>query len=191
MKLDKIATRLVNLLSDSLKFPELKTVKKYARIGKKFSVPAALIEIGDFDSFEDHGNEQLDLGVRFEIRFVVQPELNNADELVRILAARAASLIHKQDRNYIDPDNPDDQYTAEDIGPFQILDISEDHFRPELSNLLVWLLQIRCEVLAGDDVFAPGPDDIDPAEVTLKASQYPDIGPGHEDDYVTLYEVQP
>ena len=145
MILVDLIDRIVSLISDKDVFTEFKTVDKYLKIGKGLCLPACTIETGDFEIDTDPGTEQLNIAARFEVRVIVGPEGDDAQEKIRTLAVLIATEIFKMER------------INENAGAFEILDIEEDIFRPELNSFLVWLITIKVPVYYGESVFKEAP----------------------------------
>ena len=149
MILVDLIDRIVSLISEKDIFPELKAVDKYMKIGKGLSLPVCSVETGDFDIETDPGTEQLHVAARFEVRVIVGPEAENAQEKVRALAVRIATHIFKMER------------LNENAGPWEIIDIEEDVFRPDLSSFLVWLVTVRVPVYNGKSVFEENTNNVE------------------------------
>ena len=145
MILVDLIDRIVSIANESEQFA---TVGKYLKIGKSIKLPACDVEIGDFDIGENPGTEQLEIGARFELRVIVGSEIPNAQEIVRSLAVNIATTIFKEKR------------LNENCGAWEIVDIEEDLFRPDLSSFLVWLVTIRVPIYNGESVFKLNSEDI-------------------------------
>ncbi len=165
MILTQVIDSVVDYLAEA--FPDFPTVEKYPRCRKKIPLPAILVEIGDFEEFENTGDDQLGVGCRFEARVILDPTLPDAEETVRILAAQVAQWLMTMERV-----NPH-------VSNFRIVDVSEDMFRPELRGYLVWLVEFAADINVGNIYWAATL--AHPAEIWV--GHTPLVGAEHEDEY--------
>lgn len=154
-------------------FPAVGCIEEYPRLRKKIVAPAILVELADAIPAADTGTEQLCLSARFEARIVfdqvaVPPAKPDMQALT--LAAAAAQAIYKQGR------------FAAGAGSAKEFRIEPDQFKPELAGYCVWLVTWTHEIRLGTSIWDG--EGILPTEIYAGIS--PEIGDGHEDDYVKV-----
>jgi hypothetical protein len=156
-------------------FPAAATVAEYPRLRQKIAVPALLLELADASEADDPGTGELALVVRLALRVVLDRAPTaagqNPDAEALALAAAAAVSV----KNAYD-------FGLDKVGPAHGLRLEPDHFRPDLANYAVWLVEWEHELRLGTDAWAS--EGVLPREVWLGLS--PDVGVPHEPDYTLL-----
>lgn len=152
----------------ALQFPSLALVEDYRDDRKALPLPAALIELVDFEGNpdEDPGTEQLPVIARFEARIIIGFRTANAEREIRKLAAAVGAFVHQ--RRWGLP-----------VGPAEVLTITPDDFEPDLDQYVVWRVEWQQAVHLGQSVWTN--DGTIPTTVLF--SIVPDVGPEHVDDY--------
>lgn len=166
--LDAIHAGIVNAIK--AKFPDLKTVEAYRLDRKSIPTPACLIEMSEMevDMDIDPGTEQLAVNARFEARFLIgfRQGAKNPKMEVRKLAAAFASFARL--KRWGCP-----------IGPADVIGCSQDDFDPELDQYECWRVDWQQVIHLGETMWT------DEGSVpTPHFSWAPEIGAGHEADYV-------
>lgn len=167
--LDEIHDSIVDSLSTQ--FPDLETVEAYREDRKRLPLPACLVELVDMDPSpdDDPGTEQLAVHAKFEAQIIVGFRVQNAKKAIRKLIGSLAVFIH-QNR------------FGQPIGAAEVLSISPDNFSPELDQYEIWRVEWQHLIHLGETVWTN--DGTVPTMIL--ASWSPDIGFGHEDDYVQV-----
>jgi hypothetical protein len=155
-------------------FPQLETVE-FDRIDRaNMPMPACILDLDEMDAnVPDPGTDQLAVTARFEARLVVGFKDWKAKQEVRKLAAAFATWMNQRSFGPAAPSRP-----------AKVVALRRDDFHPVLDEFEVWCVEWHQEILLGTDVwegYQPRPE---PMNVFLGIA--PDIGPGHEADYVQV-----
>lgn len=159
------------------KFPDLGTVAAYFEDRKALKVehlPAFLFELTEMDpaGARDPGTGQLAVLAKFEGLVVMPFKIpgSNSKREVRKLVGTLATFA--QNNGWGCP-----------IGPAVVTAVAPDEFNPDLNQFEVWRLDWQQVIHLGESVW-PDAEGAVPTQVML--SQLPDVGLGHEADYVVV-----
>lgn len=154
-------------------FRKVPTCEAYPELVGKIVIPALFIELDDLAPTDDVGTEQLPVDARF-ITYVVYDRTVDDDRLqAASLAASVALAVKKAGR------------FGRKIGPARVVRIAQDTSKPELFGFTVWAVEWLHELRLGESIWDG--DGVVPVEVMLGYA--PQIGTGHEDDYLPVTEV--
>lgn len=153
------------------RFADVETVADYRDDRDRLPLPAILIELEDMEGApdEDPGTGQLAVMARFAARVIIGFRTKSAEREIRKLAGALGAFAHLNRW-----DKP--------VGPAEVLVIGPDAFAPELDRYVVWRVEWQQVVHLGASVWTNEGD----IPVTVLIGFDPDIGPGHEDDYVDI-----
>ncbi|MCD4505525.1 hypothetical protein LQR30_15610 [Chromobacterium piscinae] len=130
-----IETRLQEALTPAV------AVELYPQLVDGMSLPRVALELDEFAPGTDPGNNQLALIATMQARVILDPNQEDAELLIRQLAARVALEVHRAygfDLGY--------------VAPAKIRRLVPDGFsRPELEGYLVWLVEWTHEIDIGDE----------------------------------------
>lgn len=161
-------------------FPELKTVEFYAEYRQGMQLPACLLELTEWQDFTDPdpGTEQLSVVARFEAHLIIDGvKTKQAKHSIRKLAA-ALSLFLRL-RRWNDVENSGKKIPT---GPAEFLGAYHDQFNPALDQFECWRVEWQQIIHLGSNVW--GDDGAIPQRVFVGIA--PNIGFGHEDDYIEV-----
>lgn len=183
--------QLVNGVAQTLaeKVPGMATISAFPDIGRRIKLPAILIDIDQLEPDDDPGTGELALQATIQAFVVVDPTAGNAQALVKDLAARVA--VAGMNENWHVP-----------ATPAKLIQIGDASFRPELNGYEVWLVEWTNNIRLGSEI--DWQTYADPASKRVFDSLeglagegiypvrevvfgiWPDVGPGHEPDYMPL-----
>ncbi|MCG9093990.1 hypothetical protein [Laribacter hongkongensis] len=151
--------------------PQVPYVDAYPVVESRIRLPAILVELSEMEPGHDPGTGETALVVRMQARVVIDPNLTDADMLVRELAARVAIIVNHQCWQL-------------PIGMSELVQIGEDAFKPELDGYLVWLVEWQHEIHLGELDEMQMPDGATSIVVTVTpepgAQESVDTGANHE-----------
>jgi hypothetical protein len=168
--------------------PASVSVLSYPAYEKKIRLPAVVVEIESLGRDQDPGTGQFDRLLHLEARCIVDPCLPNSQLAARELALTVGRIANMQTWGIA-------------LSTATVGDIVEDGLRPELDGFLVWLVPWTQHVRFGtavdwetvanpawEHLLADYPEALSPAGSypvrELLIGLYPDVGTGHEADYV-------
>lgn len=146
---------------------ELPTLEQYPELVKKIKAPAVLIEMDDLVPSEDPGTGELAMVARF-VAYAVLERTPKADLQAASLALAVALKVTQGGR------------FGQPVGPAKVIRVARDEFKPELVGYAVWAAEWTHEILVGESVW----DGVGVPVTQIMVGWSPDIGIGHEDDYV-------
>jgi len=154
------------------KFPDLKTVEFYREDRDELPVPACLLDLREFEDepSADPGTGQLAVVARFEAEFILPLRTPRAKLSARVLAASFAQFISQR------------RWPGCPVGVAEHIHAYKSDFKPELDQYEVWCVEWRQLVNLGESVWK----DDGAAPTTVFLGFAPDIGLGHEADYVQV-----
>ncbi len=138
----------------------------------RLDVPAVVIELPEFEPGEEPGTGETALVMRFEARVIIGAETADCEKLAAWSAAQLAILLRMQ-------------HWGLEVGPAQFERAGRDWSRPELDSYVVWAVEWTQEVHLGEQEW-PWP--VQPPG-SLVWGIHPDVGPGHEPDYVPVDQL--
>ncbi|KQQ68257.1 hypothetical protein ASF84_01475 [Pseudomonas sp. Leaf127] len=133
----------------------------------RIDVPAVVIELADFEPGDDPGTGETALVLRLEARIIVGAETDDCHKLAAWSAAQLAILLRMQ-------------HWGLEVEAAQFERAGQDWSRPELDSYVVWVVEWTQGVYLGEEEW-PWP--VQPPG-SLVWGIHPDVGPGHEPDYV-------
>jgi hypothetical protein len=153
------------------KFPDLVTVEFYREDREQLPVPACLLDLLEFEDGQatDPGTGQLAVMARFEADLILGFRTPRAKLSARVLAAAFSQFISQR------------RWPGCPVGAAQAIHAYRNDFKPELDQYEVWTVEWRQEIHLGETVWKGGAP---PQTVFLGCT--PDIGLGHEPDYVQV-----
>lgn len=153
-------------------FSNLQTVEFYRTDYSGLAIPACLLEITEFENepAEDPGTEQLAVNARFEARLIIGFKTPKAKLEIRKLATAFAAWVKFR------------KWPGAPSGEAQVIGIYEDHLDPALNQYEVWRVEWTQLLFLGSNVWLG--EGVVPTTVMLGFA--PDIGIGHETDYVQV-----
>lgn len=161
-------------------FPDLKTVEFYGEQRSGMLLPACQLDVPEWQDFDspDPGTGQQPVMMRFEARFIISGvQAQESKRSIRRLAAAFSAFLYK--RRWTDAASPGKKLPT---GPSEFMGAYHDAFHPELDQYQVWRVEWQQYVPLGESVWADG--DAPPARVFVGSA--PDIGAGHEPDYLEI-----
>ncbi|MDA3922757.1 MAG: hypothetical protein PF501_19075 [Salinisphaera sp.] len=160
--------------SISARFPDLITVQDHIEDRTQISMPACLIEMADCDTSDvvDPGSEQLELVATFEARIIIGFRTDTAKREIRKLATALAAHIRLQ-------------RWGVPCGEAQVIAVEPDAFDPDMDRYEVYRVEWRQPIIIGESIW--NNDGIIPT--TVLASDAPDIGPPHAEDYDVITQA--
>jgi hypothetical protein len=177
----------IDVLQDAIEaditaaFPDLKTVEFYSdERDPRNIVPACELDIPEWQDFTspDPGTGQQPTMMRFEARFIIDGvDSKAAKRSIRRLAAAFTAFLYR--RRWTDAANPGKKLPT---GPAEFLGAYHDAFHTELDQYQVWRVEWQQAVPLGESVW----DDTGTAPTRVFVGVTPDIGAGHEADYVEV-----
>ncbi|WP_155419334.1 hypothetical protein [Chromobacterium subtsugae] len=116
-------------------------VALYPALEDGMQLPMVALELDEFAPGIDPGNNQLGLVATMQARVILDPNLVDAELLIRQLAARVALEVHRAHG-----------FGLESVAAAKIRRLVPDGFsRPELEGYLVWLVEWTHEVDIGEE----------------------------------------
>ncbi|MFZ0615425.1 MAG: hypothetical protein WAN16_03120 [Chthoniobacterales bacterium] len=154
------------------KFPKV-TVDYYSRPGEKIAVPAIFFELEAIEDANpsDNGTEQLEVLLRFSAECITTYK-QGGKLSARLFAASVASFVH---RNKF----------GKPITPGRFASSGMESFRQAEDSYESWSVKWTHTAFLGTSIWDPS--GITPEHVMLGFA--PEIGPGHEDDYIEVASV--
>lgn len=166
------------IISDiQAQFSQLQTVEFYSEVRSGMVLPACLLELTEFQDFDDPdpGTDQLSVMARFEARFIIDGiEAHQAKLDIRALSAAFSSWLRLRRWS-----NPALDGKKLPTGPAQFLGAFPDEFNPGLDKYEVWRVEWQQVLHLGESVWMP--EGITPTIIQVSFS--PEIGHGSEEDY--------
>lgn len=162
-------------------FRDLKTVEFYSpeRNATRI-VPACELDIPEWQDFTspDPGTGQQPVMMRFEARFIIDGvDAQAAKRSIRRLTAAFTAFLYK--RRWSDAANPGKKIPT---GPAEFMGAYHDHFDEELDQFQVWRVEWQQSVSLGVSVW----DVAGAAPTHVFVGFAPDIGAGHQADYIEV-----
>ena len=153
------------------KYPSLLAVEFDREDREGLEIPACLLDMPEFEGASeiDPGTGQIAVMARFEAEFILGFRTPRAKLAAREMAGAFAAFIHQA------------RWPGGKTGPAEHIHAYKSDFKPELDQYEVWCVEWRQVVHLGTSVW--NNDGIVPQIVF---SWSPDIGNGHEADYVPL-----
>lgn len=148
---------------------------------EEMPVPCILLDCEEFEVNEDDsGTEQIPTTWSFEALIIIK-ELGvpRARFIIRAIAASVSSWLKL--RRWEIPNDPEGRKFR--TGPARVAGAYRDGFNSQLDQYAAWRVEWRQDIDLGDDYWLQ-PGDLIPDHIWLGMA--PDIGKGHEDDYVEL-----
>lgn len=145
----------------------VRAVTAWPNIKDRIALPAVFIELSDMEPGPDIGSGETTLICRFEARIIVDPILSRHCQQAVQLASQLAVLLRAQTWDV-------------QVEPAEFVQAMQDWTKPELDGYVVWLVEWTHQLYLGVEEW-PWPDE-PPGSLVFGFS--PDIGPGHEADYV-------
>lgn len=154
------------------KFPKV-TVDYYSRPGEKIAVPAIFFELEAIEDANpsDNGTEQLEVLLRFSAECITTYK-QGGKLSARLLAASVASFVH---RNKF----------GKPITPGRFASSGMESFRQAEDSYESWSVKWTHTAFLGTSIWDA--EGVIPEHVYLGFP--PNIGPGHEDDYIEVASV--
>lgn len=153
-------------------FPDLVTVEFDREDRTGVDAPACLLQLTEMEKCDDPdpGTEQLAMTVRFEAHLILGFRTPKVKREARKLAAAVAHFLHLK------------RWDGVRTGPGNVEGCYCDDFTPELDQYECWKVEWTHIVHIGDSVWTN--NDAIPTRVFVGFA--PNIGTGHEADYVEL-----
>lgn len=153
--------------------PTFRSVQSYPSTRTALPLPAALVDLEDFEAAPDAdpGTEQLAVVARFRARVVLGMSTADLQRQVRKAATSLAHLVHLNRWGL-------------PVGPARVTVIAPDAFDPELDQYEVWSVEWEQVVHLGASVWQDG---ILPSEVFVGTD--PATGPDHVAAYQAIEEA--
>lgn len=169
------------------RFPSMVNVEFFPdepEANKKMPVPAILLDVSEMeaDTESDPGTEQLAVRMSFSAFIVISGLQDGNTKLqIRLLAAALVSWLRM--RHWRDPSNPgtDDEPNYLPSDPAVPMGAYRDDFNPALDRYEVWRVDWEQTLYLGHSVF-----DTTFLPSTVWLGLAPDIGEGHQADYVKV-----
>lgn len=146
--------------------PGLLCVCTMPYMATQLAVPAAVIELVEFELGQDQGTGETALVARLEVRFIVGGEDEQCQEKAAFAAAQMAVLLRIQTWGLA-------------VGHAEFVRAAQDWARPELDGYAVWVVEWTQPIYLGKEEW-PWPNQ---PPGTLVWGFSPDTGPGHEGNY--------
>lgn len=167
-------TALLPVIETAIKaqFPGLKTVEFFRDDRDTIVVPACLLDLPEMEEAHeiDPGTGQLAVMARFEAELILGFRTAEAKLSGTVLAAAFAAFLHKA------------RWPGGLTGPAESIHVYKSDFKPQLDQYEVWCVEWRQALHLGESVWTD--EGIVPTTVYLGFA--PDIGTGHEADYVQI-----
>ena len=138
-------------------FPSFANVEFYSETRKGMPLPSCLLELSDFEDFNDPdpATGQQAVMARFEARFIISGvKTKTAKRSIRKLAASFAAWLRL--RRWTNPSNPAKKLPT---GPAQFLAAEPDPFHPEADQYECWRVEWQQVLHLGETVWKPQPGD--------------------------------
>jgi len=150
-------------------FPTFKTVAAEDENRKELKVPALIVQFSEIEPDPDREPHtgQFPARVRVEARVVMGHRTPQVRREVIKAAGAVATFVHNNRLNVL-------------WGAGVVVAVAPDEFAPIVETHDVWLIEWAHTVDLGDSYFID--DGVTPTEILMSWS--PNIGPGHEGDYV-------
>lgn len=165
-------------------FPELTTVEFYrgqdtGEDRRSLPTPACLLDLTELEAEPeaDPGTEQLAVLAKFEVALVIDFRTAQSKLSIRQLAASFAAWLRL--RRWSNAAVPGKKLPT---GPAQVVGAYPDDFQPDLERFVVWRVEWQQIIHLGQTVWKP--EGAAPTQVLVSFT--PDIGFGHEPDYVPV-----
>jgi hypothetical protein len=154
-------------------FPIFETVEDYPEDRKPVTTPACLIEIEemDADDADDAGTEQQTMKMKCAARIILGLRTPQMRRTARKLCGSFAAFLRFNK-------------FGQPVGEGRVIGAYQDAFEPELDQYEVWRVEWSHLAYFGTDVWLPDSSVIVPAGVYVGWA--PDIGTGHEQDYLKV-----
>lgn len=172
-------------------FPDLVTVEFYREDRKSLPCPSCLLELTEFEAAPDAdpGTEQQPVIATFEAQLVISFRTVKAKQSIRVLAGALAAWLHN--RRWT---NPDDISKKLPTGAAQVVGCYPDDFAimgaqrdMELPQFEIWRVEWQQAIHLGNTVWTNDGE----TPTTPLYGWAPDIGIGHEDDYLEALPPSP
>ncbi len=165
-------------------FPSLATVEFYrgqdaGEDRRSLTTPACLLDLTELEAEPeaDPGTEQLAMVAKFEAALVIDFRTTSSKLSIRQLAVSLAAWLRLRRWG-----NPAVVGKKLPTGPAQVIGAYPDDFQPDLERFVVWRVEWQQVIHLGQTVWKP--EGAAPTTVLLGGA--PDIGIGHEPDYVQI-----
>jgi len=149
---------------------------------EKIPVPCMLLDCEEFEvtAEEDTGTGQIPTTWHFEAVIIIKElDVPRARFTIRAIAASVAAWLKL--KRWPIPNDPDGKCFR--TGAARVQGAYRDNFYQEFDQYAAWRVEWTQEINLGDNVWLE-PGGLIPSHIWL--GQAPDIGPGHEADYVEL-----
>ncbi|MDM5178513.1 hypothetical protein PO883_15045 [Massilia sp. DJPM01] len=154
------------------RFPSLATVEFYREDREELPVPACILDLCEFEGEPsvDPGTGQLAVMARFEAELIIGFRTPEAKMSLRLLAGAFAAFLHKK------------RWPGGLTSEAEQIHAYKDDFKPALDQYEVWCVEWRQIIHLGESVWSG--EGVTPTTIMLGFA--PEVGFGHEDDYIQI-----
>lgn len=157
-------------------FPDLKTVEAHRIDRDSFPTPACLLEMNEWDRVDDGdpGTGQLAINARFEAIFALNFKQGIKNPKLEVIKLASAFALFAHLQRWGCP-----------IGPADVIGAYPENFDHRLEQYHCWRVEWRQIIYLGDTAWKD--EGVTPETIMLGFA--PNIGAGHESDYVKVAEL--